>query len=80
MAKMAYDAEVDGIYYNVVSNIRIAAVTSGDNPYTGEVVIPETFVYQGKTYTVMSVGDYAFNGILQATAPERIKRQSLFKH
>ena len=35
----AYDAEVDGVYYNFSGTT--AEVTSGDSKYTGSVVIPE---------------------------------------
>ena len=62
LAMMAYDAEIDGIYYNVIQKGSIAVVTQGDNPYTGDVVIPPTIVFEGKVYTVKSIGDNAFNG------------------
>ncbi len=68
MAMMAYDAEVDGIYYNVVKKAGIATVTSGDNPYTGNVVIPETFVFEGKAYTVKSIDEGAFEGCSSLTS------------
>lgn len=75
LAMMAYDTEVDGIYYNVVKKAGIAIVTSGDNPYTGEVVIPKTFVFEGKVYTVKSIGDEAFNncsGLTNVVIPESV--------
>ncbi len=68
IAMMAYDAEIDGIYYNVVKKAGVATVTSGDNPYTGEVVIPETFVFEGKVYTVKSIGDEAFSNCSELTS------------
>jgi hypothetical protein len=56
----AYDAEIDGIYYNF--NGDEAQVTSKKLPstYTGEVVIPESVTYEGKTYSVTSIGEAAF--------------------
>ena len=56
----AYDALVDGIYYNLVTKIKQAEVTSGDTKYTGSVTIPESFTYNGVTYSVTSIGNYAF--------------------
>ena len=56
----AYDAYIDGIYYNLNSDTKQAEVTSGDSEYNGSVVIPETVTYDGKTYNVTSIGDWAF--------------------
>ena len=58
----AYDAEIDGIYYNLVSKIKQAEVTSGDSKYTGNVTIPSSVTYEGKTYSVTSIGLDAFSG------------------
>ena len=57
----AYDFQVDSIYYNVTSETDLTVeVTSGENGYSGEVVIPETVSYNEKTYNVTSIGDGAF--------------------
>lgn len=60
----AYDFEVDGLYYNVVSTYDLTAeVTYGDNrnnTYSGDVVIPETAVYKGRTLRVIGIGGGAF--------------------
>lgn len=56
----AYDAYIDGIYYNLNSDTKQAEVTSGDSEYNGSVVIPETVTYDGKTYNVTSIGKWAF--------------------
>ena len=60
----AYDFEVDGMYYNVVSLEDLtASLTYGETEYAAEsVVIPETVVYKGRTLTVTSIGGYAFSG------------------
>ena len=66
----AHDFVVDGIYYNITSSTdRTVSVTyrgnesdSYSNEYTGSVVIPKTVTYSGKTYSVTSIGRYAFNG------------------
>ena len=57
------------IYYNYNSDGSSVSVTyqgtsssSYFNEYTGDVVIPETVTYGGKTYSVTSIGDDAFSG------------------
>jgi hypothetical protein len=57
------------IYYNFINNNTELAVTyrgfdysSYSNEYTGNVVIPESVTYNEKTYSVKSIGEYAFNG------------------
>ena len=67
---MAYDFEVDGIYYNISRwEINVCEVTYKEcdnknyvSDYTGNVTIPETVVYNGVTYPVRSIGAYAFSG------------------
>lgn len=57
----AYDAEIDGIYYNFSENE--ATVTYGNserNSYSGEVIIPELVTYNEITYNVTSIGNSAF--------------------
>lgn len=56
---IAYDIEVDGFYYNVLSATTLE-VTYGDKKYSGDVSIPATVTYNGKTYNVVSVGTKAF--------------------
>ena len=36
----AYDVEVDGIYYNLISKVNAAEVTKGDEKYSGSITIP----------------------------------------
>ena len=59
---MAYDVKIDGIYYNVDSRSWNAEVTSGDDKYADDVVIPESFEYNDETYYVTSIGPSAFDG------------------
>lgn len=61
MLASAYDAKINGIYYNFSGNE--ATVTTGDNnygSYTGSVVIPASVTYNGKNYNVTSIGERAF--------------------
>ena len=58
----AYDFEVDGIYYNIVSLEDLTcAVTYGDEKYAGEVEIPATVTYNGRTLDVVEIGNSAFS-------------------
>ena len=56
----AYDAQIDGVYYNLDVSANGATVTSGSPKYTGSVTIPSTVTYNGFTYSVTSIGSYAF--------------------
>ena len=69
MTASAYDAQIDGIYYNLNSNTKEAEVAHyGDAFYTGSVTIPESFIYDGVTYNVTSIGDYAFTSCTNLTS------------
>ena len=51
--------EIDGIFYNLIEKAKIAEVTSGGN-YEGDIIIPSSIDYNGKSYTVEKIADYAF--------------------
>ncbi len=76
----AHDFEVDGIYYNISSN-EVSVTYMGDNSnfyeneYSDDVVIPETVTYNGKTYSVTSIGYNAFyscDGLTSITIPNSV--------
>ena len=54
----SYNALIDGIFYNF--NGDEAEVTHGYSIYYGDIVIPESVVYNAKTYSVISIGSQAF--------------------
>lgn len=57
----AYDFKVDNIYYNVLSLEKMIVETTGMlNNYSGDVVIPETVEYKGRTFKVVAIGDATF--------------------
>ena len=81
----AYDAKIDGIYYNFYHNFSggIAWVTyqkyqnstSYISDYSGVVVIPESVTYNGKTYSVTSIDRFAFfncSGLTSVTIPNSV--------
>ena len=76
----AYDFCVNGIYYNVNGNE--AAVTYkgqesySETSYSGAVTIPSSFTYNGTTYTVTAIEDYAMSdcsGVTSVSLPNTIK-------
>ncbi len=58
----AYDFVVDNIYYDKNSDGKSVTVTYKDDYYhSGKVTIPSSVPYSGKTYSVTSIGEYAFS-------------------
>lgn len=54
--KNNYDVELNGIYYNLVKKAKSAIVTNNSViPYTGDLVIPSSFLYEGETYLVTEI-------------------------
>ena len=74
LSSYAYDALIDGIYYNLYSNT--AAVTRNTNDkYSGGVSIPKEVSYNGKKYSVTSIGNSAFfgcSGLTSVTIPNSV--------
>ena len=72
-ALWAYDFEVDGIFYDILTNkTNEVEVTGGSTQYSGSVTIPATVTYNGTTYSVTSIGYSAFwycSGLSSITIP-----------
>ena len=57
----AYDAKIDGIYYNFSGEeAEVTFMDENYQSYSGSVNIPSSVRYNDKTYRVTSIGDYAF--------------------
>ena len=66
--------KIDGIYYNSISK-STAEVISGEEKYSGEVVIPSSITVEGKEYTVKSIGNEAFykcSGLTSVDIPNSV--------
>ena len=71
----AYDVMVDGIGYNIVTKVKTAEVTKGDNKYSGDVTIPETITVDNVVCNVTSIGYEAFRectGLTSITIPNSV--------
>ncbi len=70
VARAEYDFSDDAtgvdIYYNILSDGNSVEITYGGDKYdstksyTGDFIVPESVSYEGNTYTVTAIGDYAF--------------------
>ncbi len=66
----AYDFEVDGIYYNIISNVDLTVEVTNKHKgsfdrnysYSGSVVVPDMVRYENKNYSVVRIGYSAFGG------------------
>ena len=63
LAASAYDAEYNGIYYNLNASKKTATVTRKNYlpSYSGDVVIPATITVGDVPYNVTSIGSNAFS-------------------
>ena len=70
LPSLAYNFEVDGIYYRTTNapnntveiTYRGNSASDYSDEYSGNVTIPESVSYNGNTYSVTSIGNYAFSG------------------
>lgn len=58
----AKDFEVNGIAYNVVSLSDLTCEVTRNNQYFSPSYIPAHVTYKGRTFTVLGIGDNAFDG------------------
>ena len=75
-ALWAEDFSAGGIYYNILNGSEVE-VTYGSTEYSGSVTIPSTVTYNGTTYSVTRIGDYAFgwcDGLTSVTLGNSVTR------
>ena len=59
-----FEFTVDGVRYSVNDDnttVTVAGYPSGNEP-TGHLIIPKSVTYDGISYPVTSIGDWAFDG------------------
>ena len=81
---MLASVTIDGIAYNLNGTELSAAVTHTynnsdfpqNNTYSGDIIIPDSVTYQGQTYIVTEIQDYAFanTSITSIVIPESMRR------
>ena len=62
LTAMAFDFEVEGIYYNQIGdgNVSVTYGASSYNTYKGQITIPDQVTYDGINYTVTEIAPWAF--------------------
>ena len=82
IAVNAHDFQRNGIYYNILTTKSVEVTFKGSSyfeysdEYAGKVEIPESVTYNGKTYSVTSIGQSAFftcSGLTSITIPNSVK-------
>lgn len=62
LEKRYFDFEIDGVAYCFVEDgVEVVPKTNPSN-YSKEVIIPSEVMYEGITYDVVGIGQFAFNG------------------
>ena len=63
VSAFAKDAIIDGIKYSLNDEtLKAEVIEKNANKYSGDIIIPGTVNYMGKTYSVTSIGVSAFSG------------------
>ena len=72
----AYGMEINGIYYNFSGDGVYVTYKDYDyNSYSGSVAIPESIIFNSNTYSVTSIGDFAFSysrSLISVTIPSSV--------
>ena len=66
----AYDFEIDGIYYNIISieDLTVEVTNEYNNEYIGNIIIPTTVAYKENVLTVIGIQSFAFSGCSALTS------------
>lgn len=83
LSASAFDLELDGIYYNIISTTEKTVMTTPGNDsgpinnVVGSLVLPETVVIRGETYKVTEIGRRSFmnnSALTSVTFPASITK------
>jgi hypothetical protein len=69
------DFEEDGLWYSIKSNNTCSVAYYKSDILSGDVIIPETIIYNNSTYSITSIGSGAFfgcSGMTSVTIPSTI--------
>ena len=60
-----------GLYYSTLTENTVQVVKPTSGKYEGDIIIPESVIYNGSKYKVTAIGDYAFQaaGVTSVTLP-----------
>lgn len=62
------EAIIGSISYRLDEETQTAEVIKKENGYEGDITIPETVVFNERTYRVTSIGEWAFKGCSSLTS------------
>ena len=66
--KPRYDFMVDGIAYNIINGSEVEVTSKSPYMYSGDISIPSSVQYGGKSYVVTTIGDSAFYSCFDLTS------------
>lgn len=74
VSTLAYDFEVDGLYYEVNLEKMTATLVAGENMIQGDIIIPSVISYKGREFKVIATnGAFAGNsGLTSVSFPESL--------
>lgn len=77
----AYDFEADGFYYNItsLSDLTVALTGNEGASYSGDITIPQSVEYSGKTFTITSIESSTFSKSILGTLtiPKNIMKANI---
>ena len=69
------EVQIGDLYYYLLTNHRVEVTSPNSGEYSGDIVIPASVTYKSVTYSVTSIGSYAFRyctGLTSVTIPNSV--------